>query len=212
MSTEEVVICPEYSAVGAKKLSSAPRATQAAIKVLGEEGSLKVAEIGCGLLANTPYILEAFPHVVLVDTKLQYQRINSRLSELSSTYTSFKGFVDAESFQRANMQFDGAIVINILHVLPTQEGRVHLLAGAYKNLRRGGLVFVDAPYNETFYRSLVKTARVYNDGYIMRRGGNYYTFYRNINFNELREYAEKAGFEYDKRVYLDHRVSIVCRK
>ena len=69
MTTEEITIRPEYSAVGAKNLSSPSRATQAAIRVLKEENVLKIAEIGCGLLANTPHILGAFPFVVLVDTK-----------------------------------------------------------------------------------------------------------------------------------------------
>lgn len=212
MSEEEIIIHPEYSAVGAKNLSSPPRAVQAAIRVLQEANASKIAEVGCGLLANTPHILKAFPYVVLVDTKLQYERIRQKIAELSKTYSSFKEFIETESFQKGKMQLDGAIVINVLHILPTESDRVYLLASGYKNLREGGLIFVDVPYNETFYRNQVKTAEVYNDGYIMRRAGNYYTFYKNMTFDELKEYAERVGFQFDKRVYLDHRVTFVCRK
>lgn len=212
MSTEEIVICPEYSAIAAKNISIPSRATQAAIKVLREVTTSKVAEIGCGLLANTPHILDAFPFVILVDTSLQYTRVRHKIAELSKTYTSLKRFIDSESFSKTEMQLDGAIVINVLHILPTENDRLRLLTGGYKNLRGGGLIFIDVPYNETFYRGLVKTAQAYNDGYIMRRGSKYCTFYKNMTFTELKEYAEKVGFEFEERVYLDHRVTIVCRK
>lgn len=212
MSEEEITILPEYSAVGAKNLPNPPRATQAAIVVLREANASRIAEIGCGLLANTTHLLRAFPFVVLVDTKLQYERIRQKIAELSKTYNSFKEFIDVESFQEREMHLDGAIIINVIHILPTYSERLRILASGYKNLREGGLIFIDVPYNETFYRDLVKTARVYNDGYVMSRGGKYYTFYKNMTFDELKEYAIKAGFQFEKRVYLDHRVTIVCRK
>lgn len=212
MNTEEIIICPEYSAIAAKDKSNPSRATQAAIEVLKEANVFKVAEIGCGLLANTPHILKNFPFVVLVDTKRQYTRIEHKIAELLKTHGSLKEFINSESFATTQMELDGAIVINILHILPTQNDRLGLLVATYKNLRGGGLIFIDVPYNETFYRGLVKTAQVYNDGYIMCRGSKYFTFYKNMTFSELKEYAEKAGFEFEKRVYLDHRVSIICRK
>ena len=212
MSQEKIEVRPEYSAVGAKNLSNPSRATQAAITVLQEANASKIAEIGCGLLANTPHILRAFPFVVLVDTRLQYERIREKIDDLSKTDNSFKQFIDVESFQKKKMRLDGAIVSNVLHVLPTESDRLYPLASSYRNLRNGGLIFIDVPYNETFYRNLVKTAQVYNDGYIMRRGRTYYTFYKNMTFNELKGYAEKAGFQFEKRLYLDHRITFVCRK
>lgn len=212
MSEEEITIRPEYSAVGAKNLSTLSRATQAAITLLREANASKVAEIGCGLLANTSHILGAFPFVVLVDTKLQYKRIQQKIAELSAKYTSFKEFIDVESFQKREMQLDGAIVSNVLHVLPKESDRLSLLASAYKNLGKGGIIFIDVPYNETYYRNLVKTAQVHNDGYIMRRGGAYYTFYKNMTFDELRRYAERVGFQFEKRLYLDHRITFACEK
>ncbi|MBI4186326.1 MAG: hypothetical protein HY530_02325 [Chloroflexi bacterium] len=106
MSNKEVIITPEYSAVGAKNLSNPPRPTQAAITVLREANASRIAEIGCGLLANTTHFLRAFPLVVLVDTRLQYERIRLKITELSQTYNSFKEFVDVESFQEREMQLD----------------------------------------------------------------------------------------------------------
>lgn len=212
MSEEEITILPEYSAVGAKNLSNPPRAVQSAITVLTEANASRIAEIGCGLLANTTHLLKAFPFVVLVDTRLQYERIRQKIAELSETYSSLKEFIEVDSFQKRKMQLDGTIVINVLHVLPTESDRLYLLTCGHKNLRKGGLIFIDVPYNETFYRNLVKTAQAYNDGYIMHRAGNRYTFYKNMTFDELKEYAERVGFQFEKRVYLDHRVTFVCQK
>ena len=208
---EEIVIRPEYSAVGAKSRTKPSRSIQAAILAFKDSELSRIAEIGCGLLANTPHILEAFASVVLVDTEHQYTRIKDKLDELSKLYPSFEKFIDTESFQDERMQLEGAIIVNVLHVLATVQERAKLLKAAHRNLKKRGLLFVDIPRNETFYRSLVRTARPYNDGYIMRRG-SYYTFYKNMTFDELEGYAEKAGFQLQRRIYLDHRVTFICRK
>ena len=212
MTEEKITIRPEYSAVAAKNSATPSRATQAAITVLREANASKTVEIGCGLLANTQHILKAFPFVVLVDTKLQYQRIQEKIAELSKTHSSLKEFIDVESFKEREMQLDGAIIINVIHILPTDSERLSILTSGYNNLRRGGLIFIDVPYNETYYRDHVKTAKVYNDGYVMSRGGSSYTFYKNMTFDELKGYANRAGFQFEKRIYLDHRVTFICRK
>jgi len=212
MSEEEITINPEYSAVGAKNVDVPSRAVQAAITVLEEANTSRIAEIGCGLLANTPHILRVFPFVVLVDTELQYKRIQQKLAELSKAHASFKEFIDVETFKERKMQLDGAIVINVIHVLPTVDQRLALLRSGYRNLRTGGLIFIDVPFNETYYRDSVKTAQPYNDGYVMSWGKSFCTFYKNMPFDELKEYTEKVGFQFEKRIYLDHRVTFVCRK
>lgn len=208
---EKIIIRPEYSAVGAKNPNRPSRAVQSAIETFKQEDLNRVVEVGCGLVANTPHILNAFPFVVLVDTKNQYQRIKNKLDELSATYSSFKEFIDTDSFQSKRMQLDGAIIINVLHVLPQTQERIRLLIDVYQNLRGKGLIFIDVPRNETFYRDLVKTAKPYKDGHIMYRGG-YYTFYKNMAFEELKGYGEKVGFQFVRRIYLDHRVTFVCQK
>ena len=211
---EKVTIRPEYSAVGAKNLNRPSRSVKAAILTFKELKLSYIAEIGCGLLANTPHILRAFPSVILVDTKFQYHRIKEKVDKLSVKYPSLKKFIDAESFSKRKIKplLDGAIVINVIHVLPETEQRINLLKSVYRNLKRKGIVFIDVSRNETFYRNLVKTARPYNNGYIMRRGNNYYTFYKNMAFEELKDYAEKAGFKLKQRLYMDHRITFICEK
>jgi hypothetical protein len=206
-----ITVRPEYSAVGAKNEKNPSRATQAAISVFREMHLSRICEIGCGLLANSIHLLRAFPHVILTDRLEQYERIKERLRELSGDYRSLAGFIDDKAFARRRLNLDGAILINVLHILPTRRGRVELLDAASRNLRKGGLVFVDVPRNETFYRDLVKNAVAHNDGYAMRRN-DYYTFYKNLTFDELREYSEEAAFELERRIFLQHRITLVCRK
>lgn len=208
---EKIIIRPEYSAVGAKNSNKPSRALQAAILTFRELKLSYIAEIGCGLLANTPHILGAFPSVILTDTNRQYTRIRDKLDHLSAIYPSFKSFIDTKSFQEKRMQLDGAIVINVLHVLPTSGERIKLLKAVYLNLRKKGFLFVDVPCNETFYRNIVKSAKSHNDGYVMHRGG-YYTFYKNMAFEDLKSYVEKVGFQMERRIYLNHRVTFICQK
>lgn len=209
--TNKIIIRPEYSAVAAKYKNKPSRATEAVISILRENGVSRVAEIGCGLLANTPHILKAFPYVILTDLKEQYERIKEHLLEFRKKYDSFKGFIEERSFARKSLKVDAAILINILHILPTRDERIGLLKAAWQNLRKGGIIFIDVPHNETFYRNLVKTAIPYNDGYAMRRN-NYYTFYKNMSFDELKEYVAEVGFNVQQRIFLNHRITLVAKK
>lgn len=206
-----IIIRPEYSAVAAKDKNKPSRAAKAAISVLKENCVSRVCEIGCGLLANTPHILKAFNHVILTDRKEQFDRIKEQLSEMAKKYRSFQSFTEEKSFARKRLNLDAAIVINVLHILPTREERVELLKAARQNLRKGGIIFIDIPRDETYYRNLVKTGMPYNDGHVMRRN-DYYTFYKNMTFEKLREYVEEVGFTFDQRVFLDHRVTFTAKK
>lgn len=200
----------EYSAI-APKSKKPSRATKAVISVFKNKVISNICEIGCGLLANTPHILKAFPHVVVTDSKAQYDRIEERLEDLRKKYNSFKGFIVENSFKEMNLNLDGAILINVVHILPTREERIELLKAVYQNLRKGGTVFIDAPRKERYYRDLVKTAIPFNDGYLMSRNG-YYTFYKDISFEELKDYIEEAGFKLEQRIYLNHRITFTAEK
>lgn len=205
----------EYSAVPPKKDKKykykPSRATKAVISVFKNKGVSNVCEIGCGLLANTPHILKAFPHVIITDSKAQKERIKEKLVDLSKKYSSFKDFIAENSFKEMKLNLDGAIVINVVHILPTREERIELLKAVHQNLRKGGIIFIDVPCNETFYRDKVKTAVLFNDGYAMRRN-DHYTFYKNMSFEELKEYIEEVGFKFEQRIFLDHRITFTAEK
>ncbi|MHA1338122.1 MAG: hypothetical protein ACTSPW_20705 [Promethearchaeota archaeon] len=207
----KIPIYPEFSAVGAKNPNKPSRAIQAAIEAFKIENLRRIIEVGCGLLSNTPYLLNSFPVVVLVDTEKQYNRIKNNINKLMRRYSSLKKFIDANSFMHQKLEFDGAIIINVLHVIPEIKQRKNILFAAYNNLKDKGFVFIDVPRNETYYRCLVKTAQPYNDGFIMKRG-NFFTFYKNMTFSELKSYAEEIGFKFYRRIYLDHRITFICQK
>lgn len=207
---DTILIRPEYSAVAAKNRRRPSRGTQAAIAVLREKRASRVCEIGCGLLANSWHLVKAFKYVVLTDRKEQYERIREQLDELRR-FASFKAFIEARLFARQKLNLDAAIIINVLHILPSRQERLDVLNAARRNLRKGGALFIDGPYNETYYRDLVKTAVSYRDGVVMRRG-DYCTFYRNMDFGELRSYVEEAGFTFERRIFLDHRTSFVAER
>lgn len=206
-----IIIRPEYSAVAAKAVNGPSRAVKAVIKDFAQAHATRVCEIGCGLLANTPHLLRAFPYLVVTDRRDQYDRIETKLKELSRKYPSFKTFLDDQEFAKRKMRLHGAIVINVIHILDNEDLRVQVLGSAHRNLVKDGRVFIDIPRNEYYYKKLVRTARSHNDGHIMDRG-NFYTFYKNMDFQEVLGYAEEAGFKLERRIYIDHRITLVCRK
>jgi|SRR5829696_8894781 len=209
---QKIRIRPEYSAVAPKNSDKPSRSVRAAIEVLREADAVRVCEVGYGLLAQTPHILDAFPDVVLIDTKEQYERVKDRLSEVIGKHRVRATILDVEVFREMDLALDGSIIINVLHVLPLRESRLEVLNLSWKNLREGGIIFVDVPRNEYYYRrTLLKTATPYGDGYAMRRG-DYYTFYKNMSIEELTEYLEVVGFTVERRVTIDHRVTLVGRK
>jgi SAM-dependent methyltransferase len=205
-----IIILPHLSAI-APKNANPSRAVTKAIQALKQFKVRHVCEIGCGLLANTPHILRSFQKVILTDRKEQLPRIEAELKSLESKYSSFEGFVNNSDLSQYINYFDAAIIINVLHILPTPKHRLSLLKAVNRTLKHNGIAFVDVPRNEYYYRALVKTATKYNDGYIMRRG-SVFTFYRNMDFDELEELTQKAGFTIHQRVYIDHRNSLVVRK
>jgi hypothetical protein len=207
-----VRIRPEYSAVAAKNKEKPSRSVRAAIDVLKENNAAKVCEVGYGLLANTSHILDAFPEVVLIDKKEQYERVKDRLSEITMRRRSTVDVLEPEAYRETALALDAAIIINVLHVLPLKKNRLEVLEASRKNLRKGGIVFVDVPHNEYYYRStLLKTAIPYEDGYVTRRG-DYYTFYKNMSVEELTDYMKEAGFTLERRVFIDHRITLVGKK
>ncbi len=207
---EELDIRPEYSAVAGRG-ESPSRATRAAISALQRVDAERICELGCGLLATTPYLLDAFPSVVLVDRQAQIERIGNKVAVLAEEYESLLGLMEANEFAGNDLDLDAAVVINVLHVLPIIGDRIQLLKSVARNLRDGGFLFLDGPRNETYYRTLVKTASPYRDGFVMRRD-SYFTFYKNLSFTDLADYSEEAGFEVLEKITLSHRVTFLARK
>lgn len=206
----KITIQSEHSAVAANT-RKASRSVQAAINALRKRGAERVCEIGCGLLANTPHFLRAFPSVVLTDQGGQYERIKYNLAGLARQYRSLTNFVDANAFRTMALGLDAAIVINVLHVLPSIEERVECLEATSGNLHARGFVYVDVPHNVTYYQKPPKNSVRFRDGWAIRKG-DYFTFYKDMSTSELAKYAARAGFLLDEKLAIDHRSSVVFRK
>lgn len=210
LSKSKPVILPHLSAIAAKNARPS-RAIAAAIQSLKHNDVRRVCEIGCGLLANTPHILRAFPYVIVTDREEQIPRIQAELESLAQRYSSYKGFVKHSDLFRYTNYFHAAIIINVLHILPSHKERLDLLKTVHRTLKRPGLLFIDVPRNEYYYKTQVKTATPHNDGYLMRRGSSY-TFYRNMELDDLDKLIAACGFTVERRIYIDHRNSLLCTK
>ncbi len=202
-------IYPEYSAVASKGYPS--RSIKLAISLLKLIGARSVIEVGCGLLANTPYLLESFEWVILVDTPVQLNRIENKLRKLKTMYPSLYAVISSENFKQSRLNFDSAVLLNVLHVIPSKNERIELLRDIYSNLREGGVLYVDSPRGEGYYKKSLKNWQRFQDGWIIPRG-RYATFYKELTVEELTEYLHKAGFDIISYPKLNHRVIALAEK
>jgi|GEM_PF-2997244 len=205
----EFEIYPEYSAVAPKGYPS--RSIKLAIKLLKAVGAQSVIEVGCGLLANTEYLLRSFEWVVLTDTQFQLNRIKGKLINLKTKYPSLYAVIPSENFKHSRLNFDSAILLNVLHVLPSERQRIELLKDVYSNLREGGIIYVDSPRGEKYYRRFLKNGQRFYDGWMILRG-KYATFYTELTTEKIERYLYEVGFEPIYYPKLSHRVIVIGEK
>ncbi|HIH72564.1 MAG: hypothetical protein XD43_1728 [Thermococcales archaeon 44_46] len=209
IKTKDIIIQPEYSAVGSKGYPS--RSIKLAINLFNHLGIESTIEVGCGLLSNTRYLLKAFKWVVLVDTEFQLKRIQDRLSQLRREYSSLYAVIPYTKFKYSKLSFESAILLNVLHVLPTKQDRIDLLRSVHSNLKNGGIVYIDSPRGERYYKKFLKSKQQYNDGWLIPRG-KYATFYKDLTVNEIVSYLKKIGFNVISYPKLDHRTIVLAEK
>lgn len=206
-------IIVEYSAIAAKSENAPPVfSLQRAVIFLKKHKINGVADVGCGLLVNLPYLLKMFPNVYAIDTALQYERIIDRLSSIKKRYKSFARFFTIEEFSKANLKLDAVFMVNVLHVIPVKKDRERLLLNCWNNLKKGGHIFVDVPTVETYYRDKLTPEKKFRDGYLMKRPGNIATFYKQFINKEIEACLKIANFKNPVNLHCHHRASYIATK
>lgn len=205
--TVPAAIEKELSAVASRPC---PRSIRKLAPDLAEEAA-RVADIGCGYLAGTAELIRFHRQVYAIDTSVQRKRIAARLARLESM-EAFRGFRSDKEFSKSRLRLGGGYVINVLHTLPTAAERVAVLRSTYQNLRLGGFAVVDVPSYEHYYSQRMGPENVFGDGYVFRRYGNRYSFYRFCTADDLDLWASNAGLSFDRAVPDHHHIVRVYRR
>jgi hypothetical protein len=153
-------------------------------------------------MQGTVELLQHHRRVYAVDRAEQEPRIRHRIRECER-HSSFAGFRTIEEFGDSHLRLGGCYVVNVLHTLPTKEARTALLSTVRGNLRSGGFCLVDVPSYADYYQGRMTAENRFGDGFIFRHPGGAFTFYRFCTPQELDDWAQEAGLDFDFRI-VDH--------
>jgi hypothetical protein len=179
---------PEYSAQG-MNAKPAPMLGRALTEIanLGVDRGAAV-DLGCGQLRHLTMMLTTFRKVTLVDTPLQLSR-ELRFDGNSCTIADFIRtlprrvqqrikIIDSEQFGAANKGADVVLTINTFDVVPPKV-RDEMCGAALQNVRRGGLLAVIIPRNDTTITDRCSDENGFLDGHVFEHHGAM-TFFRNF--------------------------------
>jgi SAM-dependent methyltransferase len=202
-----IEIVREYSAVPNRP---APRSIRRLAPSLARE-AVRAVDVGCGYMRGTEVLLQHHEAVYAVDTGRQRRRIEERL-QACTAQIGFRGFRTIDEFRRSQLRLGVAYLINVIHTLPDPGERVDLLASIHRNLKRDGLLVIDVPASESYYSERMTAENEFSDGFLFKRFGETFTFYRFCSEAELDQWAGEAGFSFKEKVPEHHHRVRIYRK
>ena len=153
----------------------------------------RVADVGCGRLRTTLPLLKAGFEVWTVDTPLQLARTRKLRDRTARRYPNLRQSLSADDFGTRRLSLDGAACVCVLHTVPSRAERVKILRAIHQNLKLGGLVLIDVPYDLAYYHRSGGDIRRFRDGYAMGTG-SVHTFFKEYDETELTSFVASQGF------------------
>ena len=178
------------------------------IALCKEHGAKSIIDIGTGNLRNLVPTLSSFAKVWGVDTAIQCDTIKCEADKLKKKYKSFVGLLTEEQFYSSRLGASAAMTICVLHTIPEIEVRHRVLSAASSNLIGDGLMLVDVPSGENYYRKRLTESNKYLDGYVMGEGARH-TFYKEFSSEELTSFVEQQGFHFHTRISVPKHLALV---
>lgn len=150
-----------------------------AAPLLRSEGVRSIADLGCGRLRNLRVMTKNFRNITLVDTQIQCNRIAGTLPHIHGIR-----LLPVEEFERDRSTYDAIFIVSVLHIIPKPNARRDLLRLAASKLNDPGIIVIDVPSGERYYRQHCTSENKYRDGWTMG-SGSIRTFYKNFYSTEL---------------------------
>jgi len=134
-----------------------------------------------------------------VDTETQLDRIDGILSEVRSEFGDRLCSMSIKEFSSSRLRLDAAVIVCVLHTIPSVKARKDLLRAIRRNVKKGGKLLVDVPFGEPYYRRKMTMERRYRDGYLMGCG-SCRTFYKEFDEEEIKSLVEEFGFLFELKL------------
>jgi hypothetical protein len=169
-----------------------------ASEIIYKLGVRSIVDFGCGRLRNIPSLEKHFNKIILVDTKVQCDKIKN-----NSLFKSHYELYSTEEFANLNNTYDAIFLILVLHIVPEISVRKEILNIIPSKLSANGFLIVDVPTGEKYYRQKCNEKNRYNDGWIMGTG-NIKTFYKQYSAIELDNFIiENSKLKLSQKINVD---------
>jgi hypothetical protein len=191
-------------------------------KRYGLKGQLKIVDLGCGKLRHLNILNNYSKHVILVDTKVQIDRVQ-KLGNMTGTIKQYLQNIDlpgaaikvieTRSFELQSNKVDVILSIAVMDVVLMYD-RIQMTKAAFNNLRSGGFFVVIIPRNDSATLINCTKENQYEDGFVLKnRGHNIFTFYKNYwDINNLLELFIGNGFHLVDNLSVFRHVCLILQK
>lgn len=159
----------------------------------------KILDFGAGKLRNALHLLEQGYSICGVEYESLFVRSEPAASALqrATRFTKrFSTLVYPHQFAACQEQFDLALLINVINVMPIPAERLLVLQYCNQKLRPGGHLFWYTQRGDADYSKRLTPDYRVGDGYYVGLTNKYKTFYREFTVAEIDTLLANAGFDF----------------
>lgn len=156
-----------------------------------------ILDYGCGKLRNTKYLLDSKFKIYIHDTDLQLDNIKENIPKEVSVLKN-------------ETNFDSILCSFVLNVIPSINERISLIHNIEKLLSENGYVYFEVRKPDFINKS--KTARTYNDGYILG-STKFKTFQKAYDKKELSQFIiDNSSLKIENLIDQPNSIIAICTK
>ncbi len=176
-----------------------------------------VLDYGCGKLRYTIPLSRQVKSVVAIDSEEQIEKIqmiSGKKTALSQYHVDNVLICPIHSSAWKNQTYDVIICTNVLSAIPYRKERIKLLKNAKSVLKNTGTIYITTQYRNSYFSKYNGRDGVerFNDGWLIPRKKNKYSFYAPLNSNEIIDLCVETGFVIDKCFQKDGSCFIFASK
>ena len=161
----------------------------------------EVLDYGCGKLRYSMPLAYQTSKVIAIDSIHQIEKkqlINDNV--IAPTEYALKNLTvqDVNSSGWKHKKYDIVFCTNVLSAIPDDEERLKILQNSKNVLKNSGYIYIVVQYRNSYFNRYQsrKGAVRHNDGWLIKRKDNKYSFYGMVTSEKIIKLCTKAGFNY----------------
>lgn len=157
-------------------------------------------DYGCGKLRYSIPLAKQVRRVVAIDSDIQI----TKKQKISGNYIAPKNYYNfmnltvksVECDEWRNINYDVVFCTNVLSAIPNDCDRMKVIFDSRSVLENNGHLFIVNQYRNSYFSQykLRDDTMPYNDGWLIERGENKYSFYGMIALDKVISMCKTAGF------------------